>query len=114
MRLKGSYFRLWRIKKAARSEGPGNTAGFTLLEVLITLVIGALVMIGLSRVVGQSLHIHDTSRERQELTRQARFAMARMTRAIFTRAAAGKSAPSRQGSTCPDLRSFPGGCWDVV
>jgi len=67
---------------AAPYKTPGKNQGFTLVEVLITMAIAALVMIGLSRVVGQALHIHDTSLERQELTRQAQFAMVRMTRAM--------------------------------
>jgi prepilin-type N-terminal cleavage/methylation domain-containing protein len=56
--------------------------GFTLLEMLITLAIASLVMLGLGRVVGQALQTREAMLGRQELTREAQFAMSRMTRAV--------------------------------
>ena len=63
-------------------NAPLKGEGFTLVEVLVTVAIVALLMGALGRVVGQSLHVQDAGLARQELTRQAQFAMARMTRAV--------------------------------
>jgi len=65
-----------------RNNASMKKEGFTLVEILITVAIVALLMTALGRVVGQSLHIQDASLVRQELTREAQFAMARMTRAV--------------------------------
>jgi prepilin-type N-terminal cleavage/methylation domain-containing protein len=67
---------------AAPYKTHGKNQGFTLLEVLITLAIVSLVMLGLGRVMGQALQTREAMLGRQELTRQAQFAMTRMTRAM--------------------------------
>lgn len=56
--------------------------GFTYVEILLALAIAALLMAGLGGVVGQALQIRDDAHERNELSRQAGFAMQRMARAI--------------------------------
>ena len=56
--------------------------GFTYIELLLALTIGALLVAGLSGVVGQALQIRDDAHERNELARQAGFAMQRMVYAL--------------------------------
>ena len=67
---------------AARYDTPGKMQGFTLVELLVTMVIASLVMVALGRVVGETLYLYATSIARQELTREASFAMARLTAAV--------------------------------
>ena len=57
-------------------------AGFTLTEVLVTVVIFGLILVGIAGVVEQTLRAESVTRERNDLTRQARFAMDRMTAAV--------------------------------
>ncbi len=52
--------------------------GFTLLELLAVLAGGALLLVGLSGVVGRALQAWDVTREQTELTRRGRFALDRM------------------------------------
>lgn len=59
-----------------------NIAGFTLTEVLVTVVILALILVGIAGVLEQALRAESATRERNDLTRQARFALDRMTRAV--------------------------------
>jgi len=59
-----------------------NIAGFTLTEVLVTVVILALILVGLAGVLEPALRAESTSRERNDLTRQARFALDRMAAAV--------------------------------
>jgi type II secretory pathway pseudopilin PulG len=54
----------------------------TLVELLLALAIGALLVAGLAGVVEQSLAAWDATRERNDLTQQARFAMERMAAAV--------------------------------
>ena len=56
--------------------------GITLIELLVTVAIAAMIMLGLSGVVSQALQTEDAVRERNELTQQARFAMQRMVAAV--------------------------------
>lgn len=56
--------------------------GLSLLELLISLAIAALIMAGLAGIVNQTLNIEDVVRQRNDLTQQARFAMQRMVTAI--------------------------------
>jgi prepilin-type N-terminal cleavage/methylation domain-containing protein len=56
--------------------------GVTLIELLIALVLATILFSGLNGVVGQALDIHDSVREKNDLTRQARFAMQRMEQAV--------------------------------
>ncbi len=63
--------------------GPGkNAAGFTLIEVLVTVVIMGLILLGIAGVLEQALRAESATRERNDLTRQARFALDRMTMAV--------------------------------
>ena len=82
MKYEEYSLRLCPIRMNACNNASLKNRGFTLVEVLVTVAIASLVMIGLGRVVGQSLHIRDASLMRQELTREASFAMTRMTRAV--------------------------------
>ncbi|MDX1528400.1 MAG: prepilin-type N-terminal cleavage/methylation domain-containing protein [Gammaproteobacteria bacterium] len=59
-----------------------HAAGFTLTEVLVTVVILALILVGIAGVLEQTLRAESATRERNDLTRQARFAMDRMTAAV--------------------------------
>ena len=56
-------------------------SGFTLLELLAVLAGGAILIVGLSAVVGRALEAWDVTREQTELTRQGRFALDRMVAA---------------------------------
>lgn len=52
--------------------------GFTYVELMITLAIASLIIVGLGGVVGQALQSQDAVSETNKLTRDARFAMQRM------------------------------------
>ena len=56
-----------------------NQPGFTYVELMVTLAIGSLLIAGLGGVVGQALQSMDVVSETNKLTRDARFAMQRMT-----------------------------------
>lgn len=56
--------------------------GFTYVELLMALAIGALLVAGLSGVVGQALQTRDLAHTKTDLTRQAQEAMQRMVRAV--------------------------------
>ena len=56
--------------------------GYTLVEMLAAVVLAALLMAGLAEVTGQAMQRGDASRERQELNRQAQFALARIVRIV--------------------------------
>ena len=57
-------------------------AGFTLVELLLAMVLAAILIAGLSGVTGQVLATHDHVTDRNELNRQARFAMDQMVRMV--------------------------------
>jgi prepilin-type N-terminal cleavage/methylation domain-containing protein len=57
-------------------------SGFTLIELLLALSLGALVLTAVGAVVGQALQARAAVAARNELARQARFALARMTAAV--------------------------------
>ena len=62
---------------------PANTErGFTYVEMMLTLAIAALIVAGLSGVVGQALQSQDAVTQSNRLTRDARFAMQRMLRTV--------------------------------
>ena len=69
---------------AVRTVAPHNKqqSGYTLIELLIALALSAILFTGLGSVVGQALDIHDTVRDNNDLTQQARFAMQQMVRAV--------------------------------
>ena len=52
--------------------------GFTLLELLVAAVIGAMLLVGLSQLLNSSIGTENVVRERNELLRDGRFAMERM------------------------------------
>ncbi|MCK4389749.1 MAG: prepilin-type N-terminal cleavage/methylation domain-containing protein [Desulfobacterales bacterium] len=55
-----------------------TNSGLTLLELLITTAILGIIMIGLHQVMGTALSAYDSTKEKQDLLAQARFAMERM------------------------------------
>ena len=52
--------------------------GFTYVELMITLAIASVIVLGLSGVVSQALQSQDVVSEKNKLTREARFSMQRM------------------------------------
>jgi prepilin-type N-terminal cleavage/methylation domain-containing protein len=56
--------------------------GFTLLELLISLVIGSILLLALNGLVGKGLRTYEVVNRENELDRQARFAMEQMVRAV--------------------------------
>ena len=56
--------------------------GYTLIELLIALAVSALLFAGLGSVLGQVLDTRADVHEKNDLTRQARFAMQQMVRAV--------------------------------
>jgi prepilin-type N-terminal cleavage/methylation domain-containing protein len=56
--------------------------GYTVLELLISLVIGGILLLALNGLVGQGLHTYESVNGDNELARQARFAMEQMVRAV--------------------------------
>jgi prepilin-type N-terminal cleavage/methylation domain-containing protein len=59
-----------------------DNRGFTLVELLAAISLGAILILGLSELVGHALRSYDHSREINAMTRQARFAMQRMVRGV--------------------------------
>lgn len=55
-----------------------NNSGFTLLELLVSITILGIIMVGLHQVVGTALSTYDHTKNKQDLLAQARFAMERM------------------------------------
>lgn len=53
-------------------------AGVTLVELLVTLTVGALLLVGFQQLFSTALTINNAQREEAELLRQARFAMSRI------------------------------------
>lgn len=64
------------------AKANGHQHGLTLLELLVTLAIASMLMAGLAGVVGSTLQLQSSSQMRNDLTRQARFAMQRMVSAV--------------------------------
>lgn len=58
------------------------TWGFTLIEMLIAVTVGAILLAGLYGVVSQTLQTQDAVHQKNILMRDARFAMQRMTRSV--------------------------------
>ncbi len=59
-----------------------RTRGFTLVEMLMALAIAALLVAALGGVVAQALNTRDAAHEKNDLTRQARYAIQRMEQAV--------------------------------
>ena len=55
-----------------------DNSGFTLLELLISMVILSIIMIGLHQAMNTALSAHRQTTDRQELLARARYAMERM------------------------------------
>lgn len=70
-----------RRPPTGHSTHTGNTNGYTLVEMLIAVALAAVLFVGLGGVVGQALQTHDYVSDKNDLTRQARFAMEQMVRA---------------------------------
>ncbi len=59
-----------------------HNKGMSLIELLAAISLGAFLVLGLAELAGQALQSYDRSREINALTRQARFAMQRMVKAL--------------------------------
>ena len=59
-----------------------HAPGYSLVEVLMALTLGALVLIGLNSVAGVAFTTYETVSEKEDLTGQARFAMDQMVRTV--------------------------------
>ena len=57
-------------------------SGYTLVELVISMAIAALLLTGLQQLLGSGMAVMEHADERTDLARQARFAMARMTDAV--------------------------------
>ena len=68
-----------RVRHAHHSS---HQAGFTLIELVVATMLAALLIAGLGGVVGQVTTTRDAVQDRNELTRQARFAMDQMVRVV--------------------------------
>ena len=55
-----------------------NASGFTLVELLITVAILGILMVGLHQVLRTAISAYDSTKEKQDLLTQARFAIERM------------------------------------
>jgi len=67
-----------RFHSLQKSRGIHGSSGFTLLELLISIAILSMIMIGLQQVMGNALSTHRQTTEKTELLAQARYAMERM------------------------------------
>lgn len=68
-----------RVRHAHHSS---HQQGFTLIELVVATALAAMLIVGLSGVVGQITTTGDIVHDRNELTRQARFAMDQMLRVV--------------------------------
>jgi len=70
--------RLSPFHSLRKSFSMNDSSGFTLLELLISIAILSMIMIGLQQVMGTALSAHRQTTEKTELLAQARYAMERM------------------------------------
>lgn len=75
MRMTGKFARFDSLRK---SFSMNDSFGFTLLELLISIAILSIIMLGLQQVMGTALSAHRRTTEKTELLSQARYAMERM------------------------------------
>jgi prepilin-type N-terminal cleavage/methylation domain-containing protein len=59
-----------------------RSGGYTLIELLIALALVAVLYVGIGGVASQALQTHDYVSDNNDLTREARFAMEQMVRAV--------------------------------
>ena len=64
------------------SSFAGQYAGFALLELLVAIIIAALLIAGLGGITGQALDTYAMVDDKNQLTREARYAMEQMVRAV--------------------------------
>ncbi len=81
-RVHSMHHRLIHVTSPLRQMSRVLSHGFTLVELVIALLIGAILIAALHGVVGQTLTIEEAVTEREQLTQQARFAMERMVRTV--------------------------------
>ncbi len=67
---------------SSRGDCITHQSGFSLVELLIATSLAGLLIVGLNGVIGQALTIQDAVSEKNDLTRQVRFAMEQMVRAV--------------------------------
>ena len=67
-----------RLDCSHKPRGINSSPGFTLLELLISIAILSIIMLGLQQVMGTALSAHRQTTEKTELLAQARYAMERM------------------------------------
>jgi prepilin-type N-terminal cleavage/methylation domain-containing protein len=65
-----------------RAHHSSRQHGFTLIELLVATALAALLIVGLGGVVGQVATTRDAVQDKNDLTRQARFAMEQMVRSV--------------------------------
>lgn len=70
--------RLSPFHSLRKSFSMNDSSGFTLLELLISIAILSIIMIGLHQVMGAALSAHRQTTEKTEILAQARYAMERM------------------------------------
>ncbi len=59
-----------------------HSKGFTLVELLLSVALGAMLLLGFQRLINTSLSVDDDFAQRLDATNNIRFAMARMTQAV--------------------------------
>lgn len=59
-----------------------SQSGFTLVEMIVSVAVASLLIAGLNGVIGQALEVSEHVLNKNELSRQARFAMDQMVRAV--------------------------------
>ncbi len=69
-------------RSATGAKRTTKQSGFTLVEMLIALGLAAILFAGLNGVIGLGLASYQTTTGKNELTRQARFAMDQMVNAV--------------------------------
>jgi type II secretory pathway pseudopilin PulG len=62
--------------------GPSRQSGLTVIEILVSVAIGAVLIVSLGGAVGQALEVRNQAQARAELLQDANFAMDRMVQAV--------------------------------